>query len=227
MAERLGDGFQVQNAPWGDLDGGALDSKYGLKCLQMFLSTVMLEPTSYDVIIFNFGLHDLNFNGKWPEEQTPPNEYDENLREIKSLLLSTGARVGYVLTTPMPENDTLDSSIKQYNGIANHVMKEHPAIATADLYNWVIEGCVKNCLVIDKDLSPHFTKGGYKYLSKKVKDLVLSLAQSLSSNNSKIGNLNQNVSRLTQTQDENTRYKTRQSLVSLSQNAMQSEDVSH
>ena len=220
MAESLGDGFQVQNAPWGNLDGGALDSKYGLKCLQMFLSTVMLEPTSYDVIIFNFGLHDLNFNGKWPEEQTSPNEYGENLREIKSLLLSTGARVGYVLTTPMPENVTLDSRIKHYNAIANHVMKEYPAIATADLYSWVIEGCVKHCLVINKDLSPHFTKGGNKYLSKKVKDLILSLAQSLSSNNSNIGHFDQNVSRLTQTQDENTRYKTRQSLVSLSKNTI-------
>ena len=216
MADSLGDGYQVQNAPWGDFDGGALDSKYGLKCLQMFLSTVMLEPTSYDVIIFNFGLHDLNFNGKWPEEQTAPNKYGENLREIKSLLLSTEARVGYVLTTPMLYDDTLNSGIKQYNGIANHVMKEYPAIATADLYSWVIEGCRKYCLVIDKGLSPHFTKEGYKYLSEKVKDLVLNLAQSFSSNNSKIGNLDQNVSRLTQAQDENTRYGTRQSLVSLS-----------
>ena len=94
----LGDDYQVQHAPWDETDGGALDSKYGFQCLQLFLLTALLEPTTYDVIIFNFGIHDVNYCGNWPEEFTAPTEYEKNLKEIKSLLLATGANVGYALT---------------------------------------------------------------------------------------------------------------------------------
>lgn len=154
-----------------------MDSRFGLRCLQLFLLSNQLEPANYDVIIFNFGLHDLNFNGKLPEEYNTPTEYQSNLRGIKSLLLSTGAKVGYVLTTPVVFNNTLSDGIKLYNNIANQVMKEHPAVATADLYQWVIEGCHKNCVTVDRALGPHFTEKGYRYISEKVKDLILSLTR--------------------------------------------------
>ena len=210
----LGDDYQVQHAPWDHDDGGALDSKYGLRCLKLFLLTAMLEPTSYDVIIFNFGMHDINYNSKLPEEYTSPNDYTNNLKEIKSTLLSTGAKLGYVFTTAIPYNNTLNVRIKQYNSLASRVMKEYPAVETADLYSWVIEGCQNNCIVVDEDLLPHFTKKGYKYISEKVKEFILELAQPqgvdekqfsegrekslairLSSNTFQRGNLHQMVSK--------------------------------
>ena len=170
----LGDGYQVQHAPWDVRDGGALDSKYGLQCLHLFLQTAMLEPTRYDVIIFNFGMHDINYKGSWSEEYTAPADYAKNLRAITSILLSTGAKVGYVLTTPVPWNVTLNDRVKQYNGIARHVMKEYPTVATADLYTWVIEACgdppYASCIIADKQPSPHYTAQGYQYLSERVKD---------------------------------------------------------
>ena len=137
----------------------------------------MLEPIFPDVIVFNFGLHDLNYDGKWPEEYTTPVEYEKNLRTIKLLLLSTGAKVGFLLTTPVPYEDALDDRIKMCNRIATHVMKEQPTVETADLYDWVIVGCERNCFEFDKDLGPHFTKEGYKYISAKVKQLILSLTK--------------------------------------------------
>ena len=175
----LGDDYQVQHAPWDKTDGGAKDSKYGLQCLRLFLQTAMLEPTRYDVIIFNFGIHDINYSGHWPEEYTAPVEYAKNLRTIKSILLSTGAKVGYVLTTPVPYNATLNDRVIQYNSIARDVMKENPAIPTADLYTWVIEVCgvppYFNCIIADKQPSPHYKPYGYEYLSERVKDLIIYL----------------------------------------------------
>lgn len=179
----LGPDYQVQHAPWDHSDGGALDSKYGLQCLNLFLSTAMLEPTSYDVIIFNFGLHDINYGGIFPEEHVAPVAYAKNLADIKSILLSTRAKVGYVLTTPVPYNITLNNRVKQYNIIARDVMNEEPAIATADLYTWVVEACgdppYLHCLIADKQPSPHYTSQGYEYLSERIRDLIQDLFQGL------------------------------------------------
>ena len=183
VTEALGDSHQVQHAPWDDYYGGALDSKYGLKCLQMFLLTAMLEPTSYDVIIFNFGIHDINYMDVWPEEYTSPTNYAENLREIKSLLLSTGAKVGYVLATPIPDNVEMNNRVKLYNSIASNVMKERPTVAIADLYNWIVEACgdvpFPDCIIVDKYWRPHYTPQGWEYLSGRVNGFILELSQSL------------------------------------------------
>ena len=145
----------------------------------------MLEPIFPDVIVFNFGLHYLNYDGKWPEEYSKPVEYENTLRTIKLLLLSTGAKVGFLLTTPVPYEDALDAHIKMYNRIATHVMKERPTVETADLYDWVIVGCETNRFEFDKDLGPHFTNEGYKYISAKAKQLILSLTNEYHSNNYK------------------------------------------
>ena len=175
----LGDDYQVQHAPWDRTDGGAKDSNYGLQCLHLFLQTAMLEPTRYDVIIFNFGMHDINYSGNWLEEYVTPVDYAKNLRALKSILLSTGAKVGYVLTTPVPWNVTLNDRIIQYNNIAREVMEENPTVATADLYTWVIEGCgvppYFHCSIARKQPSPHYTHSGYEYLSERVKDLIRDL----------------------------------------------------
>ena len=183
VAEALGDTHQVQHAPWDDLYGGALDSKYGLKCLNMFLLTVMLEPTSYDVIIFNFGIHDINYMDVWPEEYTSQTDYAKNLREIKSLLLSTGAKVGYVLATPIPDNVEMNNRVKLYNSVASNVMKEWPAVAIVDLYNWIVKACgdipFPDCIIVDKYSRPHYTPQGWEYLSGRVNDFILELSQSL------------------------------------------------
>ena len=182
----LGDNYQVQHAPWDVTDGGALDSKYGLQCLDMFLQTSMLEPTTYDVIIFNFGMHDINFSGKYPEEYVEPDEYTENLRSIASILLSTGAKVGFVLTTPVPFSVTLNNRVKQYNRLADAVMKTFPTVVTADLYTWVTDACgeppYESCIIAAEQPSPHYTQPGYEYLSIRVKDLILDLVRGIDQN---------------------------------------------
>ena len=57
---------QVQHAPFSS-GSGAMDSRYGLQCLPMMLRTTDLERTHYDAVVFNFGLHDVNYSGRFPE----------------------------------------------------------------------------------------------------------------------------------------------------------------
>ena len=179
IAKLLGDGYQVQHAPWDHKDGGALDSKYGRQCLSLFLMTVMMEPTTYDVIIFNFGLHDVNYSGKWPEEYTSPADYAKNIGEIKSILISTGAKIGYVLTTPVPYNVSINNLVLQYNDIATNLMNQQPAIPIADLYTWVVEACgdppYNNCKIAAKQPSPHYSPQGYQYLAQRLIYLIRDL----------------------------------------------------
>ena len=56
----------MQHAPFAK-GSGAVDSRYGLQCLSMMLHTTALEPTSYDAIVFNFGMHDIDYSKLFPE----------------------------------------------------------------------------------------------------------------------------------------------------------------
>lgn len=57
---------QVQHAPFAK-GSGAVDSRYGLRCMSMMLRTTALEPTTYDAIVFNFGMHDIDYSKRFPE----------------------------------------------------------------------------------------------------------------------------------------------------------------
>ena len=57
---------QVQHAPFAK-GSGAVDSRYGVHCLSMMLRTTALERTNYDAIVFNFGMHDINYSKMFPE----------------------------------------------------------------------------------------------------------------------------------------------------------------
>ena len=83
--------------------------------------------------------------------------------------------MGFPLTTPVLYEEALDARIKMYNRIATHVMKEQSTVETADSCDWVIVGCERNCFEFDKASGPHFTNEGYKYISAKVKKLILRL----------------------------------------------------
>jgi hypothetical protein len=170
----------VYHAPWDTSDGGALDTKYAVKCLKLFLVSNLLEEINYDVIIFNFGLHDVNFDNHAPEEFTDEKTYREDLTSIKEYLQGTGSQVGYVLTTPVPFNITTNDRVKRYNMVAEEVMASGQQIEIADLYSWVVLVCgeppYNSCVIADKQPSPHYTKQGYKYLSVLLTKLIMDLS---------------------------------------------------
>lgn len=92
--------------------------------------------------------------------------------------MSTGARVGFVLTKPVYHSVTLNTRVKQYNSIAHNIIKEQPTVATTDLYTWVVEAC-GDCIIAAKQPSPHYTPQGSEYLSERIKDFILDLSESL------------------------------------------------
>jgi lysophospholipase L1-like esterase len=109
----------------------ATSTGYGLKRLKEWLGT-----GKWDVIHFNFGLHD----AKLPPEgggHTSVDTYERNLREIVKVLKATGAQLIWSTTTPVPNGGNLApnrrfADIASYNERAARVMKEQ-GVAVVDL----------------------------------------------------------------------------------------------
>lgn len=129
----------------------------GLKKLDVWLGS-----GKWDVIHFNFGIHD---------RATKPADYEQRLNAIVTRLKTTGARVIWASTTPIPP-DTKDgpaatAAIEEKNRIAAQVATNHQ-LATDDLFAFVTPhlGKVQN----PKDV--HFTGEGYELLGKQVAESV-------------------------------------------------------
>lgn len=89
----------------------------------------------WDVIHFNWGIHDLKFmpDGK---RQVEPADYEKNLRALVARMKATGARLIWATTTPIPDGDLVPSrkfgQVAEYNAIAKKVMSEN-GVAIDDL----------------------------------------------------------------------------------------------
>ena len=109
---------------------------------------VWLGAGKWDVIHFNWGLHD----AKLPPEgvrHAPPDVYEKNLRELVQRLRATGAKLIWATTTPVPNGGNLApnrrfDSVEKYNAIAARVMSEL-GVATNDL---------------NAAITPHFARVG-------------------------------------------------------------------
>ena len=102
VAELLATTCQVQHAPW--VGGGSANNAFnGLFNLEhcRWLRTAMRPdlPVHWDIIMFNFGLHDLPKAD--PANPTQLDLYTTQLDNITQILLASGAKhVQYALTTP-------------------------------------------------------------------------------------------------------------------------------
>jgi lysophospholipase L1-like esterase len=145
----------------------------GLQELDRWLS---LGGGTWDVIHFNFGLHDLkhvdagtgkNSNNPQDPQQTPPPEYERQLRDIVARLQQTGARLVFATTTPVPEGGVRPhrdiSAPAVYNEIARRVMEENE-IAVNDLYKFAVERLPQ----IQQPVNVHFTPEGSRQLGQQV-----------------------------------------------------------
>ncbi len=126
-----------------------------------------LGDEKWDVIHFNFGIHD----SKLPPEGTghsPPDVYEANLRKIVHRLKASGAKLIWATSTPIPNGGVLApdrrfGDINDYNAIAQKVMKEN-GIAIDDLNTAVTP-------YTDKYLKPgdlHYTDEGSAFLATQV-----------------------------------------------------------
>lgn len=125
-----------------------------------------LGTEKWDVIHFNFGLHDLRRmdGGK---RQVEPEAYEQNLRAIVAELRKTGAKLIWATTTPVPEGKLTPprefGDVGAYNAIAAKVMKEN-GVAVDDLNAHITPKLAQ----LQKPHDVHYSPEGYAFLAEAV-----------------------------------------------------------
>ena len=130
----------------------------------------------WDVIHFNWGLHDLKYMGPQGQnladpkaadshQQVPPAEYEKNLRQLVAQLKKTKATLIWCSTTPVPVGvkGRVVGDSEKYNAIAAKIMKAE-GIMTDDLYGF----CKPQLKKVQRPANVHFTPAGSQALAKQV-----------------------------------------------------------
>ncbi len=139
-----------------------------------------LGKGQWDVIHFNWGLHDLKYigpDGKGladpkaadSRQQVPPEEYKKNLRELVHRLKKSGAKLIWCTTTPVPEGASgrIPGDADRYNAIAAEIMREEH-VAIDDLYSFAKPRLAE----IQRPANVHFTDEGSAILAKQVAGVI-------------------------------------------------------
>jgi acyl-CoA thioesterase-1 len=135
----------------------------------------------WDVIHFNWGLHDLKYMGPNGEnlaepdlaesyQQVPVEDYFANLSKIHEILEATGAKLIWRTTTPVPEGAkgrVVGDSVR-YNAVAERLFKK-TEVLTHDLYTFALERAGEIQLPADVHYSPE----GSKILAEDVARVII------------------------------------------------------
>jgi lysophospholipase L1-like esterase len=157
---------QVQHGPFDVSDGGAKDTAMGVACLDRWLITQSEQPVKWDLITFNFGLHDMT-DGTRCEGL-----YKDQLTNITRRLASLGTKVLFVTTTPfMPLRTQNNTVVEDMNAIAKAVVAPYAA-GMVDLYSTVTAKCgavYTNCSICDQEPCKfHYNADGWNELAAVV-----------------------------------------------------------
>ena len=123
---------------------------------------VWLGEGKWDVIHFNFGIHD---------RATPAADYVQRLEQIVNRLEKTGAKLIWASTTPIPDDPAhkqTAASVVEKNALAAEVMKKH-GIPTDDLFTAITPHLAK----LQNPNDVHFTGEGYDFLGAEVGAAIL------------------------------------------------------
>ncbi|MBL9117790.1 MAG: SGNH/GDSL hydrolase family protein [Verrucomicrobiaceae bacterium] len=126
-----------------------------------------LGDGKWDVIHFNFGLHDAKYASETTQRATRE-QYIANLKALISQMKATGAKLVFATTTPVPNGGVLSptrrfDSVEERNKLATALMQEQ-GIAIDDLYAVVLPEM--SCVGRENDV--HFSSEGYALLAKAV-----------------------------------------------------------
>jgi len=133
-----------------------------------------LGAGKWDVIHFNFGLHDIKrraramTNGEMDmraEWQVVREQYEKNLDTLVQKLKSTGAKLIWASTTPVPEGASgrIKGDEVIVNQIAEKVMKKY-GVEIDDLGGYILPHLDK----YQRPQNVHFTDEGSGFLAQKV-----------------------------------------------------------
>ena len=118
---------------------------------------VWLGDGKWDVIHFNFGIHDRN---------TPIADYTQRLEQLIERMKKTGAKLIWAATTPIPDDPAhkqTAASIVERNAAAAELMKKQ-AVAINDLFAFITPHLAK----VQPPKDVHFNGEGYDLLGKQV-----------------------------------------------------------
>jgi acyl-CoA thioesterase-1 len=140
-----------------------------------------LGSGKWDVIHFNWGLHDLKYMGPNGEnladpeaadshQQVPVEQYEENLQKLVARMKRTNAKLIWCATTPVPAGakGRVAGDSATYNAAAGRVMQAHD-IPTNDLFAFAKAKLNE----IQQPANVHFTPAGSKELGEKVAEAIL------------------------------------------------------
>eukprot|EP00040_Diaphanoeca_grandis_P014108 m.71386 g.71386 ORF g.71386 m.71386 type:complete len:436 (-) comp24344_c0_seq1:161-1468(-) len=178
--------------------GNGDNTNFGAHCVPTWVGSNV-----YDVISFQFGLHDIAFD----EERVSVEQYSALLTNITQFLVNTqkqhGTKLLWVKTTPVPtvptygptcQNDTtclnpprFDSDVRLYNTAADNVIalanKNGAKIDVADLYSFVVEKCggqgYSKCPGFQLPNNVHFYEAGWNALADEMKQILLAATVSV------------------------------------------------
>lgn len=128
-------------------------TKNGVKKIDVWLG----ENQKWDLIHFNFGIHD---------RATPIEEYTERLELLITRMKATGAKLVWASTTPIPEDPAKGqkaAAIVEHNEVAAALMKKH-GIAIDDLFTAITPNLEK----MQNPNDVHFNASGYEFLGQQV-----------------------------------------------------------
>lgn len=139
--------------------GGCGNTLRGKDCTAVWLDgatgTATRPERVWDVITFNYGLHDLAQDSEF----MTLDQYRSNLLNITTTLAAAPGRTPgskpklfWVTSTPVPNAPLTpprnQSDVPKYNAVAAEVIAQFPEIVTIDLYAFVLQKCGGN---------PHYT----------------------------------------------------------------------
>lgn len=139
-----------------------------------------LGDGKWDVIHFNWGLHDLKYMGPKGQNladpklatshpQVPLDQYEANLKKLVDRLQQTDAKLIWRSTTPVPEGakGRVVGDSAKYNAVAAKIMKAH-GIAIDDQYTFALKRLKK----IQRPKDVHFTPDGSKALAAQTVNAI-------------------------------------------------------
>jgi lysophospholipase L1-like esterase len=145
----------------------------GVTDLDKWLGDPAAAGGKWDVVHFNWGLHDLKHvdeagtmvavdKGK---QNVPVAEYEANLRKLVTRLKATGATLVWASTTPVPAGakGRVTADVPTYNAAAAKVMADEK-VATDDLFAFVTPRQAE----IQRKADVHYTPAGYDALAAQV-----------------------------------------------------------
>ena len=160
VRELLKDRANVHRIP---VNGGP--TKNGIANIEKWLGT-----EKWDVIHFNWGIHDLRFmpDGK---RQVEPVDYEKNLRALVARMKTTGAKLIWATTTPIPDGELVPArkfgQVPEYNAIAKKVMAEN-AVAIDDLNAAITPRLAE----LQNPQDVHYKAAGYALLARQVAESI-------------------------------------------------------